>query len=270
MQIALWSSVHGQTATTANTVAISVVAALLYNYKTLVTHTHFNKNTLEATLLDKSYLKNDLVDLTDTGIDAITRNFKLSRTDPDMIMNYTTTIIKNKLDLLIGTQTPNREIYFYGMEENIQKIIGAVEKSYQLSFVDLSSGISELSQKLMDGSELVIVNLCQNLHILDDFFESKENEEYFSKRNCVYVISRYDTNSRLNLKSIKKRYGIKKDLFCIPYCVEFSDALGLGKTVEFFIKELNCNEDDVNYRFIGDMKLLVERIVEITVLKNIE
>jgi hypothetical protein len=261
MQVTLWSPVHGQTATTANTVAISVMTALIYNIKTMITHTHFNKNTLEATLLDKSFLKSDLVDLTDTGMDAITRNFKLSRTDPDMIKNYTTTILKNRLDILIGTQTPNRDIYMQGMEENIQKIIEAVEKSYQLAFVDLSSGISALSQKLMDKSDLIIINLCQNLHILDDFFKNDVLIKYFAGKNCFYVISRYDVNSRLNLKAIKKRYGIKRNLFSIPYCSEFSDALGFGKTVEFLMKEISCEAEDVNYRFIEDLNLLVQRIV---------
>ncbi|HEX3028803.1 MAG TPA: hypothetical protein VHT34_05780 [Clostridia bacterium] len=258
MQIAFWSPVHGQTGTTSNTIALSIMTALDYRYKTMVTHTHFDKNSLETTLLDKSYLKGDLFDLTDTGIDALSRFCKLKKLDSEMVNNYATTLIKNRLDLLIGTFSTHRELYMQNMSDVIDQIITAVKECYELVMIDVSSGMGELTKRIIDKSDLNVISLCQNCHVLDEYFDNYRND--FEGKKIIYLISRYDANSRINIKMIKKKYGIKETILPIPYCVEFADSMSYGRAVEFFIKERNCSEQDINFDFIQGIREACEKM----------
>jgi len=259
MQIAFWSPVHGQTATTSNTVALSVMTALDYRYKTMVTHTHFDKNNLEASLLDKSFLKGDLFDLTDTGIDALSRFCKLNKIDPEMVNNYATTLVKNRLDLLIGTLSTHRELYMQNITDVIDQIITSVKECYEFAMIDVSSGMGGLTKRIIDKSDLVVINLCQSYHVLDEYFENYEKD--FKEKNRIYLVSRYDENSRLNIKAIKKVYGVKAIILPIYYSIEFSDAMSIGKSIEFFLKERNCSEQDINYKFIQSIRGTVEKML---------
>lgn len=257
MQIAFWSIVHGQASTTSNLIAVSLMTALEYRMKLLVTQNHFERSTLESSLINKSYLKKSLTDLGDTGIDALSRFVKFNKVDKDSIVNYTTTILKNRFDLLIGTSNTNKELYFNNLGNVIQTIFDSAQEFYDILFVDVASGYNELSRKIVDKSDLVVVNLNQNVSVLDEFFSSHKDR----LDRCVVLISMYDDNSRFNHKMLSRKYGLKNNIGLIPYCREFSDACNDGKAVDFFMRNLNADKDDNNYYFIKEVRNSVELIL---------
>ncbi|WP_066497520.1 hypothetical protein [Abyssisolibacter fermentans] len=258
MQVAFWSVVHGQASTTSNMIAVSLMTALEYRMKLLITHNHFEKSTLESSLINRRYLKKGLTDLEDTGIDALSRFVKFNNIDKDSIVNYTTTLLKNRLDLLIGTSNTNRELYFNNLGKIIQTIFNSAQEYYDILFIDVCSGYNELSRKIVDESDLVVVNLNQNINVLDDFFQN--HKDLLDK--CVVLISMYDDNSRFNYKMISRKYGLKKGIGLIPYCREFGDACNEGKAVDFFMRNLRANKDDSNYYFIKEVRKSVQMILE--------
>lgn len=251
MQIAFWSCVHGQTTTTSNTVALACMIALEYRFKTLVTHNHYEKSTLETSLLDRMYLRTELTELKDTGMDALSRFIKFNALDKESILSYTTTILKGRLDLLMGTKNANKGLYLSDLTGVIETILNSSKEYYDLLLVDVASGDNELSSKILSNADLIVVNLNQNTAVLEDFFNNSFGE---IKQKCYFLISMYDESSRNNLKTIQRKYKIKDNIAVIPYCRPYADACNEGKAVDFFMKNSHADEEDVHYYFIKEVR----------------
>lgn len=259
MQIAFWSTVHGQTTTTSNAVALALMIALEYRLKILITHNHYERSTLENSLIDKMYLKTDLTELKDTGIDALSRFIKFNALDKESISSYTTTILRGRLDLLMGTKSINKALYLSNLNDVIETILNSAKTYYNLLIVDVASGHNELSDKILNNAELIVVNLNQSKNVLDEFFK-KDYEAV--KDKCFFLISLYDVGAKYNLRTIQRKYKIKSNIAKIPYCRAYADACNEGNAVEFFIKNLHCDEDDAHYPFINSVRSSVAGLLK--------
>lgn len=248
MQVSFWSNYH-QLGTTCNMTAISIMLALEYRLRILLTHNHFNKSALEYAFIDKKYIRHELVDLSDTGIDALSRFIKFNRLEKNEVSSYTTTILKNRLELLSGTRNTNREIFTNNIRDVIQLILDSAGKLYDLVFVDTASGNNDITQKILEKSDLVVVCLNQNILVLEDFLSNCND----IKEKIMIIIGRYDENSRCNLKAIKRKLG-RIEVHMIPYSIEFADACCESNAVDFFLKNLQADKDDFNYFFIKAVK----------------
>ena len=106
-KIIFWSPVHGQTRTTSNILAISLLAGLSYHQKVLLTQTQFHYNNLEAPLVgsNSSHISSQISKdfFLDVGLDAVMRNFKASQLTKDEIENCCITWPEINLSLLPGT-----------------------------------------------------------------------------------------------------------------------------------------------------------------------
>lgn len=258
MQVAFWSNYH-QTGTTYGTAAVATVTALEYRLKTLVTHNHFRKSGLETTFLDRSYLRSTLTDFSDAGIDALSRFIKFNKVDKDNISNYTTTLLKKRLDLLIGTTSTNETLYYKDFNDAIDTILLSAQEYYDLIFIDVASGDNELASKLFEHSDLIVVNLSQNYNVLEDYF--KNHSDKIGK--SVFLIGRYDRSSRYNVKMLRRKYRLRDhDIATIPYNIEFADCCSEGRIVDFFMKNLKAGKDDVNFFFIQEVRKTAELILK--------
>ena len=104
-QVAFWGPVHGQVATTSNMLAVAATIGSEFMTKTLISHTHWSHSTLErAFLKDTSLSENSLVNFTDIGLDALARFSRSRKLEPEMVKDYTHEIVKERLDMLFGTQ----------------------------------------------------------------------------------------------------------------------------------------------------------------------
>ena len=122
LQVSFWSNYH-QIGTTYNMIATAVCTALEYRMRILLAHTHFDRSSLETAFMEKRYIRHELTDLSDTGIDALSRVLKFNKLEKDDVANYTTTILKSRLDLLICTRNTNRDIYMSNLKDAIQLIL---------------------------------------------------------------------------------------------------------------------------------------------------
>lgn len=255
MQISFWSNFH-QLGTTHNMIAVSVLAALEYRMRILMAHNHFNKSALEYAFVDKKYILHELTELSDTGIDALSRVIKFNKLEKNDIFSYTTTILKNRLDLLSGTQNTNKEIYTNNLKDVIQMVLQSAVKYYDLVFVDTASGDNDISKKITEKSDLIVVSLSQSVLVLEDFLTCFGD----IKDKSMIILSRYDENSKYNLKAIKRRFG-SFDVNLIPYNTGFADACCEGGAVDFFLKNLKADKDDYNYCFIKAVRETVESVL---------
>jgi len=218
MQISFWSNYH-QAGTTCNMAAVSIMIALEYSMRILLAHAHFDKSSLEHAFIEKKYIRHELTDLSDTGIDALSRAIKFNRLDKEDISNYTTTVLKNRLDLLIGTTNTNRDIYINNIKDSINMILQFAGGFYDLVFVDTAPGMNEISLKIIEKSDIVVINLTQNIHVIEDYLSNSLN----MNDRLFFILGKYDSDSKFNVKAIKKRFGIE-DIYTIPYDIGFADA----------------------------------------------
>jgi len=255
MQVSFWSNYH-QVGTTCNMVAVSLMIALEHRMRILLAHNHFDKSTLEHAFIEKKYIRHELTDLSDTGIDALSRAIKFNKLEKDDISNYTTTILKNRLDLLIGTRNTNRDIYFNNIKDSINLILQSAGGFYDLVFVDTAPGMSEISLKILEKSDIVVINLNQSVYVIEDYLSN-----YLDlNENLFFILGKYDSNSKYNMKAIRKRFGIT-DIHAIPYDIGFADACSESRAVDFIMRNAEADDTDVHYPFINSVRETAEAIL---------
>ena len=206
MKIAFWSNVHGQSGTTSNLLAVTVMSTLLYQYKNLITQTHFNLNNLEAPLVS-AISKENKEFFMDLGIDALARCIKSAPLDAEVIENCSISFLEKHLNLLPGTTKDNREIYENDMSKTISGILQGASKYHDFVFIDTNSGKNDLTMKIIKDSDMVVVCLNQNISILEDYSRNYKIQD----KKVFYLIGNYDYNSRYNLHNLRKSFSWLKN-----------------------------------------------------------
>lgn len=259
MKIVSWSTVHGKSGTTANLLAVAMYSIIKGNIKNcIVTQTNFSMNNLEAPLV--GYMMPEANLFQDIGLDALSRSIKAGPLNEKNFYNSSISLMDNKLNLLPGTTICSKEYYENDMEKVINNIILYAEKYYDAVYIDTNSGKNELSQKVIEKADLIIVNLPQNKKVLDNYFK----EYIFNRRNVFFLIGNYDRRSKYNLNYIRKHYKMmdSSNSAVIPYCVEFNDALSDGSLIDFFSCNINTDKEDPISYFINNVGLATKRILK--------
>jgi hypothetical protein len=260
-QVAFWSKRHGQTGSSANIIAVSMLIGTEYLTKILISHTHWEMSTLETTLLkDKKLSEGYGQDYTNLGIDALERLAKSNRLVPTNVKDYTVPILRDRLDLMIGTSKPFEEMYV-SVNGVIGSILRAAKSYYDLSFVDVNSGTKNvLTNSVLSSSDLIVVNLNQNINVLNEFF--KEIPEFLSDKKYLIVLGQYDPDSKYTVANIKRMYKCEAPIFTIPHSTGFMDACNDKSVVEFFLKNKNVRPKHENSLFMVEVRKLVIGIMD--------
>ncbi len=248
MKIVFWSPVHGQTGMTSNILALSLVSAVSYKKKCLVTQTHFNYNNLEAPLIERNSKAAPDYFL-DVGIDALVRNFKAERLNRKLVENCCITLGDTNLSLLPGTTKTNRESFDYAVGMAMPKVFLAMEQFYDCMFIDANPGGKELSLKLMEDAELTVINLSQNLEIIDLYF--RHYDKLISGRK-FFLFGAYDAKSKYNINNLRRKYKsiTKSNSGVIPYNTAYKDAQADSRVADFIKKNINVGNLNDNYYFM--------------------
>jgi len=261
-QVAFWGSVHGQVATTANLVATATLIGLEQPLRTLAAHTHWARSTLESAFLKDATVEGSLVDFSDTGIDALDRLARSGRLTPDVISDYTNPILKDRLDLLTGTTKPD-EAMFSNLSDVVQGIFHTAKQFYDLTLLDLNSGKqNELTNRVLQSSDLIIVNLNQNLAVLERFFSKEDWPAVLNDKPFLIVLGQYDPHSKYTAQNIARRFRYKDPIYTVPYCTGFLDACNDRNVLDFFLRNRNVTKQQENYFFIQEVRRLTEAILK--------
>ncbi len=253
MKVAFWSNLHGQSGTTSNMIGVGIISALSYNSKVFLGQSHYNLNNLEDPFLGisredkKTYFMN-------VGIDAIVRAIKSIYLDEETIENCTLSFLNKRLMLLPSTVKTNQKIYEEDIDKTIVSILEAMDKYYDMVFIDVNTRGNAITRKIIDNVDLLVVNLSQNLNLLNDYEENFL--EKFQDKNVFYIFGNYNPNSSYSLSNLRKTYTwLKtKNIGIIPYNTEFMDSMSDGKIIQFFFNNLNSEAKDPNYYFINELK----------------
>ena len=112
--------------------------------------------------------------------------------------------------------------------------------------MDISGNPDDLTTaSILEESDLIIVNLPQNLKKINDYIELKQTNRIFNKDKTIVLIGKCDKNSKYNAKNVSRHANIR-DLYPIPYNTQFLEATNEGKITEFFTKFRGRDHQDEN------------------------
>ena len=201
---------------------------------------------------------------TESGIEGIAKIVRSNRLTPDMITNYTKVVFKDRLEILLGAERKEKQnTEQMKINEEYINVIATANNYYDKIFVDLDENITEdVREKIINMSDLVIVNSSQNYKSLEKLKQNKETNELLNLPKTLFLIGRYDKYSKYNSKNITRYLEEKNQVLTIPYNTLFFEALNEAGVPDLFLKFKKLNDtEDRNAIFIQEIKRASENIV---------
>lgn len=200
----------------------------------------------------------------ESGIEGIAKMSRSNKLTPEIITNYTKVVFKDRLEVLLGTE---RNGSFSIDEKEIEReyidIINVAQFYYDKIFVDLDSNLSEETRnKIIELSDIVIVNSSQNYTSLKRLKENKKKSELFrNSKKTLVLIGRYDKFSKYNSKNITRFLEEKNQVLTVPYNTLYFEATNEAEVPDLFLKFKRLyDSEDRNALFIQEIKRASENI----------
>lgn len=261
MNIAFWSNVNGRGATSGNMLAVGTMASIMYSVRTLFLQYDCDSKPIEEIFEGKGrsdLIRDEVSYFKKEGIDELLNNAKLK----DVCESEVYSQVKNVKDTSIYYIPASKKIKYGIDDESLEylssKLPKLLENISDINLIDNQNGKKTLSRRILDESDVIVVNICQGMQHIDSFLRT---EGY--KKKTVFLVGRYDQNSNEDIEMIRNKYKIpKENIAVIPYNIHFHDAIAEGKVVEFISKCIYTKRNDVNFDFINQLYLATNMILE--------
>lgn len=266
--VTFWNSGKEQTGKTLAIAAISTYMAIEHNYRILVISTSKDDKVLENCFWKPKKTKKNLglfgpnANIAmEEGVDGLIKIMKSNKLAPENITNYTKIVFKDRLEILQSYKGNSEE--YKEIINMYPDIINLANNYYDLVLVDLDSNMnSYVVEKIIEASNLVVINLSQRLTSIDNFIETREKNAIFKAKKTLLLIGRYDKYSKYSIKNISRYMNEKNIVSTIPYNTLFFEAAEEGKVPDLFLRlRKTVDEDDRNGFFIAEIGRTVENIV---------
>ncbi len=248
-----------ETSQTSTMASIATYLSLEKDYKILLINTKHNDTSLESYCWEKNRFDNVRADL-ESGINGLIKAIASNKTSPEIITNYTKTIFKDRLEVLTSDIMPKEN--YEKIKAYIRPIIKMASRFYDLVFVDLEGNIQEpLVNEILAESNLTIANVSQSIRIIDDFIQNKKMCGSINNKNLMYLIGKYDPNSRYNIKNLKRIEKID-EVYGIPYNTLFFDSCNEGKLVDFIINNRYVRQTNAQAMIMDSITIVAQSIID--------
>ena len=220
--------------------AIATAMAIEHNYKILVFSTDFLDNTLESCFWNLNsrrglFTNANVMDVSN-GLEGLVRTFASNRASSDIIRSYAKPVLKDRLDVLQSSKTTDYKEYV-NISQYFFQIADVANTYYDIVLVDLSRKMPiENKEKILNISDLVVVNLRQNMSSVNKFMELKTEKEFYRKNNVLLMMGKYNPNSKYSSKNVARLLKEKNIPFTIPYNILFADDCSEGKVIDYFLR----------------------------------
>ena len=249
MNIAFWSMTSGRSATSGNMLAVSVMTSLAYSMQeTLVQIDQYSRaiDDVFGERRQTNLLMEEYSYYSKKGLDSLIDKCQLDELSLKDLDENTIPVKDTGISYIpVSRRTTiginNRELIYF-----TKKFFEVLNRSEQLNFIDCINGDAPVSKAILKVADVVVINLsqgmiCSTLNIDKDIL-----------KKSVFLIGKYDENSKENISHISKKYGIDRNaIACIPYNIQFNDAIHEGKLVSYMNKSVNSRTNDENMDFIN-------------------
>lgn len=272
-RVVFWSPCAGETGNTHTAIAVSTLMSIAHKTTCLLMHGNFNSKKIESSFTPyDNLIESGALDNQNLGASALIRLVTSNKLTSDAIQNYAKPVLKNRLDVLYGMTSKDKDGY-QDLVNNLPYITRKAAEIYDLVMLDLPKTANQKFIKdVLADSEVIVCTVNQDEVKLDEFFDKITSLEELKEKNVIFVISDYENKSRYNLTNIrnkyKNKYQIQEPLYALPHNYFFSDACNAGAVVDFFYRNLNASPKDYNGYFVSQTNEIVERIFEILKLRD--
>ena len=264
--ISFWSDGEKETGKTSSIAAIATYLSINSNYKTLLFNTEYNDSSLENCFWEQKknkrnmeFMLKDRADIA-AGTSGVAKAVLSNKTSPEIVKNYTKTIFKNRLEILTEPKISQED--YETQRTTYREIARMSNRYYNLVFVDITGSLEDnIIRNMLEISDIIVVNLPQNLKKINEYYELKQTEPLFDKYKTVVLIGKCDRQSKYNAKNIARYMNIK-DLYPVPYTTQFLEATNEGKVDEYFMKYRVKSHPDENTYFVEEIKNISTRLLE--------
>ena len=261
------SNERKETGQTLSLVAVATKMAVEHSYKILIVSTSFRDKTLENCFWELDKLNKPIVTKqrvsigVDSGVEGLVKILTSNKTSNDIVKNYSKTILRERLDVLISPSTEDYNEYNQICKE-YPEILRNADRYYDLIFVDLSGSMDQKNEEnIINVSDVIIVNLTQRLKTINDFVKLRENDDFYRRKNIMLLMGRYDTYSKYNIKNVTRYIKERKEILAIPYNTLYFEACSEGKVIDFFLRLKKTDENDRNRLFIDEVERTDDAII---------
>lgn len=265
--VTFWSNGREQTGKTLSIIAIATHMAIEHNYRILLVTTGYNDPVLDNCFWEPKKVKKNLGLFgpnTNTamqeGIAGLARIMKSNKLSPEIITNYTKIIFKDRLEILQTFKGERNE--YEDLKKSYPEIINLANNYYDLVLVDLDKQVEdEISDTILNNSNLIVANLSQRLASINSFMELREQKPILKSKKVLLLIGRYDKFSKYTVKNISRYMGERNKVSTIPYNTLFFEACEEAGVPDLFLRLRRTEEDDRNGFFLAEIKRTVDNIM---------
>ena len=256
-----------ETGQTLSLIAVATQMAIEHSYKILVVSTSFKDQTLENCYweldrLNKPIITDNRANVgVDSGIEGLIKVLASNKTSNDIVRNYSKTVLRERLDVLLAPRTEEYNEYTRICSE-YPEVLKIADRYYDLIFVDLSNRMHDKERDdIINISDVIMVNLTQRLKTINDFIELRENDDFYKGKNIMLLMGRYDAHSKYSVKNVTRYMKERKQVLAIPYNTLYFEACSEGKAIEFFLRLKNLEEGDRNRVFVDEANRADDAII---------
>lgn len=270
--VTFYSDKNKETGQSLSVAAIATSMAIEHNYKILVVDTAFKDPTLEECYwpIQKAQpikvnlgfgRPNTNMDIS-SGIEGLVKVISSNKTTPEIVRNYSKTVLRERLDFLQAPRTQEYDDYQEITTRYID-VLTSANRFYDYVFVDLSRKISqETCDNILQISDIVIYSLTQNMKSIERFLNLRNENDFFKKKNVMLLIGRCDQESKYNVKNITRYLREKSEISSVPYNTLFFESCSENKVIDYLLKYRKLTDNlDKNAVFIKVIKDTVNAII---------
>ncbi|NLK29348.1 MAG: hypothetical protein GX306_13600 [Clostridiales bacterium] len=269
MKIVFWSNARN-CGVTSNLAAISIASVMRFPWKIITLENHHSLNNLGCAFLGMPRT-NILCEAGANyyeggGSEGFIRNIYRGNYNQSLLEQYIQEVIHNHLYYLPQGQVIPSELFDYEFNHSIDLIFQLINHFAEISFIDTACCNSLSSKTILEEADLIVINLCQDPKVLEDFFLNYNS--LLSK--AIILVSKYSSRSIFSIRKIAKMYRLSpEELLPIPYNESFWSAYNCGSLVEFMISNYLCKQDNPNYFFIQAVKKAAYQIMKKVELRKV-
>ncbi|MNW32599.1 hypothetical protein D3C74_95440 [compost metagenome] len=261
--IVCWSPVSGQAGATSNLMAVAALLGLEYTARSvLFGHTASSFAALEQGFTRTSWQQGDLLSGTDMGVDALLRLVQNQKLQPSKIYNYTLPLLKERLDMLPGSERTDESFMLTAMPW-LTAMLDMAKRAYDLVLVDGGCGArSAWTMKLLQEADVLVICLPQNKLVLQQFFRHVSMQELLESKKHLLVFGQYDRHSVWTAKNLLRQFGKQREVaYPISYNTGWLDNRQHGDALRYFNRNRQVGKVHENFNYVQEVRKVVQALI---------